>query len=107
MSATTDLVDFASAAHRLPDSVRADALMLVSDTLAVGAAGSSAPGADGVLAAARGWGAGGNWGDVGATVCRSSAATCACPLPAPLSSTPFKSIASNGMPSMNPASFMR
>ena len=58
MTATTDLLDFAAAPHRLPDGVRAAALMLLSDTLAVGAAGSSAPGADGVLAAARGWGAG-------------------------------------------------
>lgn len=58
MTATTDLLDFAAAAHRLPDGVRADAVRLLGDTLAVGAAGASAPGADGVLAVARGWGAG-------------------------------------------------
>ena len=58
MTATSDLLDFAAAPHRLPEGVRAAALMLLGDTLAVGAAGSSAPGADGVLAAARGWGAG-------------------------------------------------
>ena len=59
MTATTDLLDFAAASHRLPAGVRAAALMLLGDTLAVGAAGSSAPGADGVLAAAQGWGDGG------------------------------------------------
>lgn len=59
MTVTRDLLDFAAGHHRLPDGVRAAALMLLSDTLAVGAAGSSAPGADGVLAAASGWGAGG------------------------------------------------
>ncbi len=56
--ATAHLLAFASAPHRLPDNVRAAALMLLADTLAVGAAGSTAPGADGVLAAAQGWGAG-------------------------------------------------
>lgn len=58
MTVTGDLLDFAAGAHRLPDGVRAAALMLLGDTLAVGAAGSSAPGADGVLAAAQTWGAG-------------------------------------------------
>jgi 2-methylcitrate dehydratase PrpD len=38
--------------------VRADAERLLADTLAVGAAGATAPGADGVRAAARGWGSG-------------------------------------------------
>lgn len=58
MSAATErLLTFAGAAHVLPASVRADAGRLLADTLAVGAAGSTAPGADGVLAAARGWGA--------------------------------------------------
>ncbi|MBC7521026.1 MAG: MmgE/PrpD family protein, partial [Sandarakinorhabdus sp.] len=58
MTATSDLLAFAAAPHRLPPAVRAAALMLLDDTLAVGAAGSTAPGADGVLAAARGWGGG-------------------------------------------------
>lgn len=58
MSATCDLLAFVRADHALPEHVRAAALHLLGDTLAVGAAGSTAPGADGVLAAARGWGAG-------------------------------------------------
>ncbi len=58
MNATARLFDFARAEHRLPEGVRADALRLLADTLAVGAAGASAPGAAGVLAAAQGWGAG-------------------------------------------------
>lgn len=58
MTATVDLLDFVAAAHRLPVDVRADAVRLLADTLAVGAAGAAAPGSDGVLVAARGWGAG-------------------------------------------------
>ncbi len=58
MTPTAQLLAFAAAPHRLPDAVRDAALILLADTLAVGAAGSTAPGADGVLAAARGWGAG-------------------------------------------------
>ena len=58
MTATSDLLAFAAARHSLPPAVRAAALMLLGDTLAMGAAGSTAPGADGVLAAARGWGVG-------------------------------------------------
>lgn len=58
MNATGALLAFAHAAHDLPSTVRADAERLLADTLAVGAAGSTAPGAAGVLAAARGWGAG-------------------------------------------------
>lgn len=58
MTATTDLLDFAHARHVLPTAVRADTVRLLADTLVVGAAGSTAPGADGVLAAARRWGAG-------------------------------------------------
>ena len=52
------LLDFAHGPLALPAKVRARAMMLLADTLAVGVAGSTAPGADGVLAAARGWGAG-------------------------------------------------
>jgi 2-methylcitrate dehydratase PrpD len=58
MTATNDLLDFAAAEHRLPGAVRADTLRLLGDALAVGAAGSTAPGMDGVLAVARSWGAG-------------------------------------------------
>ncbi len=58
MSATTDLLDFAAAAHILPAQVRSDAERLLGDTLAVGAAGSTAPGAEGVRATARLWGQG-------------------------------------------------
>lgn len=59
MTATAGLLAFAAAPHRLPPAVLAAALMLIDDTLAVGVAGSTAPGADGVLAAARRWGDGG------------------------------------------------
>jgi 2-methylcitrate dehydratase PrpD len=58
VSATAALLDFAAAVHRLPESVRADTERLLADTLAVGAAGATAPEADGVRLAARGWGAG-------------------------------------------------
>lgn len=56
MTPTERLLAFAVAEHRLPGEVRADAERLLADTLAVGAAGASAPGADAVLAAARAWG---------------------------------------------------
>jgi 2-methylcitrate dehydratase PrpD len=59
MTATAGLLAFAAAPLRLPPAVLAAALMLIDDTLAVGVAGSTAPGADGVLAAARRWGDGG------------------------------------------------
>lgn len=58
MKATARLVEFATAKHRLPAEVWQAAADLLADTLAVGAAGSSAPGADGVLQAAKGWGTG-------------------------------------------------
>ncbi len=58
MSATTDLIDFASARHELPATVRADAIRLLGDTLAVGAAGVDAPGEAAILATARFGGAG-------------------------------------------------
>ncbi|OYY90915.1 MAG: MmgE/PrpD [Sphingomonas sp. 28-66-16] len=58
MSATARLLAFVRASHVLADSVRADAERLLADTLTVGAAGSTAPGSAGVLAAARGWGQG-------------------------------------------------
>ncbi|PXA99321.1 MmgE/PrpD [Nostoc sp. 3335mG] len=58
MSATARLIDFARADYRLPPSVRAAAEAMLADTLAVGAAGSTAPGAAGVRQAAARWGAG-------------------------------------------------
>ncbi|HEY5756692.1 MAG TPA: MmgE/PrpD family protein, partial [Steroidobacter sp.] len=58
MSATRRLLDFARAPHKLPPDVREATLRLLADTLAVGAAGSTAPGAQGVFTAARGWGEG-------------------------------------------------
>ena len=58
MSAIEAILDFAAAAHALPANVRADAERLLADTLAVGAAGATAPGADGVRSTATGWGAG-------------------------------------------------
>jgi 2-methylcitrate dehydratase PrpD len=58
VSATSDLLDFAAAAHRLPEAVRADALRLLADTLTVGAAGSTAPSAEGVFQTAKSGGAG-------------------------------------------------
>ena len=60
MTATAALLDFASANHVLPPAARADALRLLGDTLAVGAAGSTAPGAAGVLGSARMAGTGGD-----------------------------------------------
>ena len=58
MSATADLLAFAGARHGLPAAVRADALRLLGDTLAVGAAGVGAPGEAAILAAARAMGSG-------------------------------------------------
>jgi len=59
MSPATDrLLAFARAGHALPDSVVADTRRLVRDTLAVGCAGASAPGAEAVLAVARRMGVG-------------------------------------------------
>jgi len=58
VSATARLLEFAAAALTLPPQVAADAERLLADTLAVGAAGASAPGGAEVLKAARGWGEG-------------------------------------------------
>jgi 2-methylcitrate dehydratase PrpD len=60
VSATERLLDFAAAPHALPPGVRADTLRLLRDTLGCGWAGSTAPGADGVFAAASGWSTGGD-----------------------------------------------
>ena len=56
MSATADLLAFAGGRHHMPEAVRADAVRLLGDTLAVGAAGTTAPGAEAILAAARAMG---------------------------------------------------
>lgn len=58
MTATTDLLAFAAAPHTLPPQVRADAIRLLADTLAIGAAGAAAPGAAAILATARTFGSG-------------------------------------------------
>jgi 2-methylcitrate dehydratase PrpD len=58
MSATADLIDFAAAAHRLPDDIRAAAERLLGDTLAIAAAAVGAPGEAAILEVARGFGSG-------------------------------------------------
>ena len=60
MTATSELLTFASAPHVLPPQVRADAIRLLADTLAVGAAGATAPGADAILTTTRNFGSGGD-----------------------------------------------
>jgi 2-methylcitrate dehydratase PrpD len=56
--ATADLLAFVAARHALPAGVRDDALRLLGDTLAVGAAGVGAPGEAAILTAARAMGSG-------------------------------------------------
>jgi 2-methylcitrate dehydratase PrpD len=58
MTATADLLAFAAAEHCLPEAVRADTLRLLGDTLVVGAAGATAPGAEAILSATRAMGSG-------------------------------------------------
>ena len=58
MSATADLLAFATADHRLPADVRADTVRLLGDTLAIAAAAVGAPGEPAILQVARGMGAG-------------------------------------------------
>lgn len=58
MSATRDLLGFAGAAHTLPEEVRADAIRLLGDTLAIGAAAVGAPGKEAILQTARRFGRG-------------------------------------------------
>ncbi|MEE4205812.1 MAG: MmgE/PrpD family protein, partial [Erythrobacter sp.] len=60
MSATADLLAFAGADHALPEKPRADAARLLADTLAVGAAGAMAPGAEAIRTTAEAMGAGGD-----------------------------------------------
>ncbi|WBH18007.1 MmgE/PrpD family protein [Sphingomonas radiodurans] len=58
MSATTALLDFAHADHRLSADVRDHTRRLLADTLAVGAAGAASPAAQAVRAAVASWGVG-------------------------------------------------
>ncbi|MFK7841582.1 MAG: MmgE/PrpD family protein [Sphingorhabdus sp.] len=58
MSATQKILAFASADHALPDSARAAAQYLLSDTLAGGAAGAASDEAQEMLVAVRSWGSG-------------------------------------------------
>lgn len=53
MTAVDRIIDFASSTHDLPNTVRADAIRHVRDTMAVAIAGSTAPGAGGVRQAMR------------------------------------------------------
>ena len=52
------IIDFASGPIELPPAVRADALRLLADTLAVGAAGAASAEAEPIARAVVGWGAG-------------------------------------------------
>ena len=56
MSATSAILDFAAASHTLPAAVRADALRLLADTLAVGVAGAASPEARALLPIVQAWG---------------------------------------------------
>lgn len=58
MTPTAAILAFAAARHRLPGHVRADTERLVADTLAVGCAGATAPGAAAVRTAAGAMGSG-------------------------------------------------
>lgn len=60
MTATAAILAFATdPGHRLPERVRADAVRLLADTLAVGAAGAASPAAGQLRAAMAGWSADG------------------------------------------------
>lgn len=56
MSATSAILDFAAASHKLPDRAKADTLRLVADTLAGGAAGAQSPEATQLRSAIRAFG---------------------------------------------------
>ena len=58
MSATDDLLAFAGGAHTLPPKVRTDAIRLLRDTLAIGAAAVGAPGEAAIVQTARLFGQG-------------------------------------------------
>ncbi|WP_432201088.1 MmgE/PrpD family protein [Erythrobacter sp. W53] len=55
---TADLLAFSAEEHRLPGDVRGDAIRLLGDTLAIGAAAVDAPGEPAILATARQFGSG-------------------------------------------------
>lgn len=57
MNLTEQILAFAEARHSLPPVVRTDAVRLLGDTLAIGAAAVGAPGEDAILQTARGFGA--------------------------------------------------
>ena len=56
MTRTSAILDFAAALHVLPASVRAEALRLLADTLAVGAAGAASHEAQALLPVVQAWG---------------------------------------------------
>lgn len=58
MTHTARILDFAAAPHRLPPVVRADAVRLLADTLAGGAAGAHSPEAQKLWPAVAAWGTG-------------------------------------------------
>ena len=58
MMHTDAILAFAAAPHCLPDQARADAVRLLADTLAGGAAGAHSPEAQALWPAVAGWGAG-------------------------------------------------
>lgn len=60
MSATQAILDFAAQEHVLPAAVRADALRMLGDTLAGGAAGAMSPAAQAILPVIASWGEGGS-----------------------------------------------
>ena len=86
------IIDFASGPIELPPAVRADALRLLADTLAVGAAGAASAEAEPIARAVVGWGAG--------TEARSLAGG-TLPVLRRLSSMHFPFIALNGMRCMS------
>ena len=77
MTAVSDSLAFASASQLLPETVRADTLRHLRDTIGCGFAGSTAPGAAELRAAAQGWGAGDTARILGLTE-RAPAAIAAC-----------------------------
>jgi len=59
MNATRAILDFAAQDHALPAAARADALRMLGDTLAGGAAGAMSPAAQAILPMIASWGDGG------------------------------------------------
>lgn len=58
MTHTQAILNFAAAPHSLPDQARADAVRLLADTLAGGAAGAHSPEAEALWSKVANWGAG-------------------------------------------------